>query len=213
MEYFKQIIVDAGKEMIKRSLTVATWGNLSVRDPESGYIVVTPSGMDYQTSVPDDMVVFDRNGSMIEGKRRPSIEKDLHIMIYQQRPDVNAIIHTHPIYSTVFAVTRQGIPAITEEFAQVVGYSVKCAEHALPGTKELAEHAVRALGKERAVLLASHGTVCVGPDMETVFKISDILEKTAQILILSKNIGTPRIISKEDVKVMQDFLKTGYGQR
>ncbi len=213
MEKFRQIVVDAGKEMFKRSLTVATWGNISVRDPESEYIVITPSGMDYEACVPDDMVVFDKDGRVVAGERRPSIEKDLHIRIYQHRPDVNAIIHTHPVYSTVFAVTRQGIPAITEEFAQVVGYTVKCAEYAMPGTKELAENAVRALGKERAVLLASHGAVCVGPDMETAFKISDVLEKTAQILILSRTIGTPRIISKQDVKVMQDFLKTGYGQR
>ncbi len=212
MEKFRQIIVDAGKEMLRRSLTVATWGNLSVRDPESGHVVVTPSGMNYETCTTEDMVVFDRDGMLVEGKRRPSIEKDLHLLIYRHRPDVNAIIHTHPVYSTVFAVTRQSIPAITEEFAQVVGYTVKCAEYALPGTMELAENAVRALGRERAVLLAAHGAVCAGPDMETAFKISDVLEKTAQILILSKSIGTPRIIPEEDVRVMQDFLKTGYGQ-
>lgn len=213
MEKFKQIIVDAGKEMAKRSLTVATWGNLSVRDPKTGHIFVTPSGMNYETCTTDDMVVFDKAGNLVEGKRKPSIEKDLHIMIYQQRADVNAIIHTHPLYSTVFAVTEQSIPPITEEFAQIIGYTVNCAEYALPGTIELAQNAVKALGEQGAVLLASHGAVCVGAEMATAFKVCDVLEKTAHILILSKGVGKIKIIPDEDVKAMQDFVRNSYGQR
>lgn len=203
MEKYKQVVIDAGKEMCKRSLTVGTWGNLSVRDLESGYIFLTPSGMNYETLVCDDIVVFDTDGNWVEGERKPSIEKDLHIMIYRERTDVNAIIHTHPLYSTVFCVTQQNIPPITEEFAQIVGNTVLCAEYALPGTIELAKNAVKALDKQNAVLLASHGTVCVGPNMEMAFKICDVVEKAAHILILSKGIGTPRIIPDEDIYAMR----------
>ncbi len=213
MEKCKQIIVDAGKDMLKRSLTVGTWGNLSVRDPETGNIIVTPSGMNYESCVCGDMVVFDKDGNLIEGQRRPTIEKDMHIKIYQNRADINAIVHTHPLYSTVFCVTEQSIPPITEEFAQIIGRTVNCAKYALPGTQELADYAVEALGEQSAVLLTSHGTVCVGVDMATAFKVCDVLEKAAQILILSKAVGQARIIPDEDIEAMQQFVKTKYGQR
>ncbi len=212
MKNYKQMLFDAGNEFVKRSLTVGTWGNLSVRDPETGYIYVTPSGMDYGTCCCDDIVVYDKDGKHIEGHRKPTIEKDLHILIYQNRPDVNAIVHTHPMYSTVFAVTEQEIPAVTEEFAQIIGKKVICAKYALPCSYELAENVVEGLGDRNAVLLVSHGSLSVGDSMEAAFKISDVLEKAAQIIIMSKIIGTPRIIPDDEVEVMYDFAHNQYGQ-
>ncbi len=209
----KKIVLDACKTMAENSLTIGTWGNISARDIETGYIVVTPSGMDYNILTKDDMVVFDIEGNLIEGERKPTIEKDLHIDIYKARDDVNAVIHTHPMYSTVFAVTQQDIPCVTEEFAQLIGSKVINAEYALPGTDELAENTVKGLEDRNAVLLKSHGTVCVGNDMNFTFKVCDVLEKAARILIMSKNIGIPRIVPEEDIKIMQDFVKNSYGQK
>lgn len=213
MTNFKSLIVDSGKEMLSSGLTVGTWGNISVRDAETGNIYITPSGMNYDTCTEDDIVVFDSTGKHIEGSRKPSIEKDLHIAIFQKREDVNAIIHTHPIYSMIFAVTEQGIPSITDEFAQIVGDYVYCAKYALPGSKELADNTANCIGNENAVLLANHGAVCVGSDMKTAFKVCLVLEKTAQILYMSRQMGIPRIIPMEDVKIMQEFVKTKYGQK
>ncbi|WHH58062.1 class II aldolase/adducin family protein [Petroclostridium sp. X23] len=213
MDKFKQIVIDAGNELVKRSLTVGTWGNISVRDSQSGYIFITPSGMNYDTCECSDIVVFDKDGNHVQGTRRPSIEKDLHIFIYQKRPDVNAVVHTHPMYSTVFAVTGQGIPAVTEEFAQIIGNKILCAEYALPGTIELAKNTVEALGEKSAVLLTSHGAVSVGESIEMAFKVSDVLEKAAQILIMSKSIGVARVIPDDEVKIMQDFVANQYGQK
>ncbi len=212
MKKFKQMIIDAGIEMCKKSLTVGTWGNISCRDSETGNIYVTPSGMDYDKLELDDIVVFDKDGERIEGERNPSIEAILHISIYQNRDDVNAVVHTHPTYSTVFGLVEKPIPPITEDFVQIVGKSADCAEYALPGTEELAQNTVDALADKNAVLLKNHGTVCVGPDMAFAFKICDVVEKAAYIYLLSKNLGEPRFIPDDDIKAMQEFVKNDYGQ-
>lgn len=212
MQDCKQTVVDAGIKMWNRSLTVGTWGNISCRDPETGKIYITPSGMDYQELETEDIVVFNQEGEKVEGKRKPSIEASMHIAIFQARNDVNAIIHTHPTYSTAFAVTENEIPPISEDFVQIVGDKVECAEYALPGTEELAENVVEALQDRNAVLLLNHGTLYTGPDMDFAFKISDVVEKTAQTYLLSKNLGEPRFIPEDDIEAMQEFVKNEYGQ-
>ncbi|MTI58912.1 MAG: class II aldolase/adducin family protein [Firmicutes bacterium] len=212
MDEFKQIVVDAGVKMCQRSLTVGTWGNISYRDPESGNIFLTPSGMDYQKLGTNDIVVYNAKGEIIEGKRKPSIEWSMHLAIFAAREDVNAIIHTHPTYSTAFAITDTSIPPVSEDFVQIVGDSVECAEYALPGTKELGEYAIKALASKNAVLLTSHGTLCVGPNMDFAFKVCDVVEKTAYLYLMSKNLGEARMIPPADIKAMQDFVKTKYGQ-
>jgi L-fuculose-phosphate aldolase len=137
----------------------------------------------------------------------------MHNMIFKTRPDVNAIIHTHATFSTAFCVTKQSIPPIIEDFVQIVGKSVDCAEYALPGTPELAVNAVKALGKNNAVLLVNHGTLCVGNSIDFAFTISDVVERAAYIYILSKTIGDPHLINDKDILFMQDFAKNKYGQK
>jgi len=209
---YKQLIIDSGKEMMSKSLTVSTWGNISARDFETGYIYLTPSGMDYSTCTTDDILVYDKDGKLVEGHRKPSIEKDMHVKIFQSRPDVGAVIHTHPTYSMVFSVLNWNVPAVTEEFAQLIGKEVRCAEYYLPGTLELADSVVKALGEGMATLCVSHGAVCVGNDMKHAFNISTVLEKACQIYYMAKSIGDPVIIADKDVEIMQNFLKTQYGQ-
>ena len=213
LDIFRKQVIDACIDMTKKGLTVGTWGNISSRDPKTGNIFITPSGMDYDTCVPDDIIVYDREGNLVQGERKPTIEKDMHIGIYKKRPDVNVVVHSHPLYATVFAVVEQGIPAITEEFAQTIGKWVPCAKYALPGTMELAENTVEALEDGRAVLLTSQGAVCVGPDVKSAFRICEVLEKAALITIMAKSIGTPRIIPDQHVDIMSDFFSNIYGQR
>ena len=170
--------------------------------------------MEYATCCQDDVVVFDKDGNHIDGSRKPTIEKDMHIFIYQARPDINAILHTHPLYSTVFASLQMDIPAITEEFAQVLGRKVICSKYFLPGSEELAKAVVEALGKDRmACLLVSHGALCAGENMNAAFKASDVLEKASQIYYMAKVLGQPRIIPDDEVDFMNDFFHNKYGQR
>ena len=211
-EKFKKLIVDTGRELYKQNLTIGTWGNISVLDSETGLVYIKPSGMDYNEISLEDVIVVDKKGKTIEGFRKPSIEMPMHLSIYNTRKDVGAIVHYHPIYSSVLAVTGVSLPGICEDFVQIVGEKVLCAKYALPGSDELAKNAVVSLGERNAVFLLNHGTLCVGKDMKEAMKVCYVVEKTAHIYILSKSVGKCRIIPEEDIKIMQDFTKNSYGK-
>ena len=212
-EKYKKIIVETEKELYKQNLTIGTWGNISALDPETGLIYIKPSAMDYNEINLEDIIVVNREGEVIEGVRKPSVEMPMHLSIYNARKDVRAIVHYHPVYSSVLAVTGFSLPGICEDFVQVVGEKVLCAKYALPGSDELAENAVASLGNRNAVFLLNHGTLCVGKDMKEAIKVCYVVEKTAHIYILSKSVGKCRIIPDEDIKKMQDFAKNVYGKQ
>ena len=212
-EKFKKLIVETGRELYQQNLTIGTWGNISILDSETGLTYIKPSGMDYNEINLEDVIVIDKQGKTIEGFRKPSIEMPMHLSIYNARKDVGAIVHYHPVYSSVLAVTGFNLPGICEDFVQIVGEKVLCAKYALPGSDELAENAVASLGNRNAVFLLNHGTLCVGKDMKEAMKVCHVVEKTAHIYILSKNLGKCRIIPEEDIKIMQDFAKNSYGKQ
>lgn len=209
---FKQKVVDGGLAMVEKGLTVGTWGNISVKDPENGLVYVKPSGMYYDEITADDVVVFTLEGEIVEGHRKPTIEYQFHLGIMRNRPEITYVIHTHPVYSAVFGVLREDIPGISEDFVQLVGDKIVNCEYALPGTAELAEHVVKGLGDRKAVMIPNHGTVCCGEDFNTVMKVCFVVEKTAQIYLLAKSAGTPHLISEADIKAMQEYVKHHYGQ-
>lgn len=209
----KQIIVETGKTMLRQGLTVGTWGNISLRDPETGLMYISPSGIDYDDVQVEDVVVLNRDLEVVDGFQKPSVERRMHMAVYEARSDVNAVIHTHPLYSTVLGVNHMELPGISEDFVQIVGDKMVCAEYALPGTAELAKNAAEALGNRNAVLLPNHGTLCVGENMKHALTICHVVEKTAHIYIMAKSIGTPHLISEEDIREMQYFARHEYGQR
>jgi L-fuculose-phosphate aldolase len=213
-ETYKELVVEAGKTMLDEGLTVGTWGNISVRDPQTGLVYLSPSGMAYHEILPDDIVVMDLDEKVVDGHRVVSIEKLVHLAIYRARPDVNAIMHTHPLYSSVLGAVGMELPAISEDFAQLVGDKIICSDYALPGTKELSENVVVGLGADRnAVILPNHGTFCVGADIRTTFIVSHVVEKSAQTYILALGIGKPNIISQANILQMREDKKKHYGQR
>lgn len=209
---YKKLLIDAGKKMLNSGLTVETWGNISLRDPATGYIYLTPSAMPYNTISEDDVVVLDGDGNRIEGERKPTIEYAMHLEIMKRRPDVNAIIHTHPIYSQVFGALHEDIPPIIDEAAQTMGGTVKTAKYAIPGTKELADNVADALGSCAACLMANHGAVCVGANLDVAFKTCTVLEMTAKIYYMARSIGTPQPLSQETIDCMLETVCKHYGQ-
>ena len=210
---YRADLVAAGKRMLQKGLTVETWGNLSLRDPGSGLVYLTPSAMPYDTITEEDVVVMDLDGKTVEGRRKPTVESGLHLSVYRARPGVNAIIHTNPIYSLVFAVQHRDIPPVIDEAAQALGGAVRCAKYALPGTEALARNTVEALGEGgMACLLANHGAVCLGRDMKQAFKTAAVLEMTAQVYQMALTTGAPQPISDGDVAYMRDFAEHHYGQ-
>ena len=210
---YKQLIVESGLKLMQRGLTVETWGNISARDPETRKIYLTPSAMSYDIITPDDIVVMDADGTVLEGTRKATIEWPLHTAVYKARKDINAIIHTHPIHSQVFGVLHRDIPVIIDEAAQVFGEPVRVTDYALPGTEKLAEETVRCIGEKNvACILANHGAVCCGRDMKAAFKTCTVLEMTAEIYYKALAIGTPFEEDPADVAFMKDFADHKYGQ-
>lgn len=211
---YKKLIVESGKRMAGSGLTVDVWGNISYRDPETQLVYLTPSAMPYDTIVEDDVVVCRLDGTIVEGTRKPTIETGIHLSIYRNREDVNAVIHTHATYSTVYAAQGKEIPLFIDEAAQLLGDTCRCADYALPGTPELAKNCADALGKKaNSCLVHSHGAICVGGDMDGAFKTAKVLEVTAQIYyMIEATGGKPVGISDENIAIMQEFVKNSYGQ-
>jgi L-fuculose-phosphate aldolase len=208
----KQKVVEFGEKMVKEGLVVATWGNLSAREDGEDIFVITPSGMNYILLEPEDIVAVDLNGNPLHPGRKPSVETPMHAAIYRARPDVKAIIHTHSINASACAAARVEIPCIMEDMASVVGGPVKVANYAPTGTRELAENVVLALEDRNAVLLANHGVVTVGRCLEEAFKLSLMVEKTAEVFIKSMIIGRPFSLNLDEVNFLRGFYRTCYGQ-
>ena len=209
----KKETVKLGMALLEKNLTAETWGNISLRDPETGKIYLTPSAMRYDEITEEDIVVCDIDGNVIEGSRKPTIEKDLHLEIYRKRPDVNAVIHTHAEDSLVFACLGKTIPIIMDEAAQALNQPVNVAKYALPGTKELAENCADCLeGDAMACLLNSHGAVCLGKDSAQALKTAIVLEVTARVYRKALQIGQPEPLDQWYVDEMKKFVKDSYGQ-
>ena len=215
MKNWKREVIDAGIRMLSEGITIGTWGNVPVRDPETGYVYLSPSGMPYRTLVEDDIVVVRLDGTRVEGERKPTIETEMHLAIYRARPECNAVIHTHPIYSSAFSAMWEDITLLMDVAAQVLGDTARTTAYALPGSQELADECVKALGdRAMACLLKSHGAVCLGKDLEQAFGNSTVLEATAQIYSVIRSMGGQfQPISPENIAFMQAFVKTSYGQR
>ncbi len=203
------IVLNACRQMVNDKLTVGSWGNISLRTHDNS-IVITPSGTNYLKSTIDDMVVTDINGDIIEGNLKPSSERLMHYEIYKNRNDVNAIVHTHSIYSSVLSVVDDNIPAITEDIAMLLGNNIKVSEYAITGSIELAKNVVKGLGKNNAAIMKNHGAVSVGNDMERSIVASEILEKSAKIYIYSKIMGKINTIPDNDINklrsISEDYL-------
>ena len=136
-------IVETGHALIEKKLVAGSWGNISCRI-DAQNIAITPSGHGYETLTPEDVVIINRDGEVVEGKHIPSSELKVHTAIYNAYPEAGAVIHTHSIYASALAAMHQGVPAIIEDIVQIIGGRVECAQYALCGTQELAENTVRA---------------------------------------------------------------------
>ncbi len=206
-------VIEAGLKMFQSHLVVGTWGNISSRVPGEKYMAITPSGVDYEVIKPEDIVIMDMEGNIVDGDKKPSIEYPLHLAVYNDRSDVNAVIHTHSTYCTAMAMARKPIPAAAEDLVQIVGGDVRVSEYCLPGSQELGAAVVKAMAGRNAVLLANHGALGAGKDLKETLKIVSVVEKTAQATIFAQVLGGVVELTQEDIDFMRDFYLHKYGQR
>jgi L-fuculose-phosphate aldolase len=188
----KKSLLKAAQQMVEKELVVGTAGNLSMRIDTSDdrkIMVITPSGCYYDVLKPKDMVIVDFNGKSIEGKLKPSIETMLHVEIYKARQQVNAVVHAHPVFSSVFAVARQKIPPILDDQIACLGGEINVADYAPSGSPEMIRNVVSALGTRNAVLMANHGALSVGATIREAITNCELLEKTAKVYVHALAIG------------------------
>jgi L-fuculose-phosphate aldolase len=177
--------------MARRGLVEGTAGNISARQ-QDGTIVITPSSVDYADMQRHDLVVIDPDGVTLAAPdgRAPSSERMLHLACYRAFSDIGSVIHSHPVYATMFAVTQQGIPACIDEFAIYVGGDVRCTEYAPSGSAEVGLQAVKALKGRGAALIANHGLVAVGAHPDAALLITALVERSACITWGARALGT-----------------------
>jgi L-fuculose-phosphate aldolase len=207
----KKEIIRFGKKLIDSRLTTGTGGNLSIFNRKEGVIAISPSGMDYLEMKLEDIVLININGEVIEGGRKPSSELNFHTMLYLKRDDINAIIHTHSVYATTLACLNWEIPPIH----YLVGFSgnkVPLAPYATFGTSELSDNISETIENYNAILLANHGLVTIGIDLQSTFYIAEQIELVAQIYYQSRCLGKPVILSDREMEKVVNKFKT-YGQK
>ena len=178
----RQMLVDYGNKLVACGLVQGTWGNISVRLDDK-YMLATPSGLDYSRLTPEDMVKVEIKTLKYEGDLKPTSEKGLHAAVYQRRPEIGAVIHTHAKYCCVFAAANQDMPIEDREGQKIFGTSVKLAGYGLPGSKALMKHTADALGDNFGCIMANHGMLACGSDLETAFNNCQMLEQCAETYI------------------------------
>lgn len=190
VDHPEDAVLAAAKDMLRRGLVEGTAGNISARR-EDGNIVITPSSVDYRDMALDDLVVVDPEGAVLAAKegRAPSTEMALHLACYRAFDDIGSVIHSHPVWATMFAVAHQPIPACVDEFAVYCGGEIRCADYAVSGTPDVGHNAVKALEGRAAALIANHGLVAVAPRPDKALHVTALVERTAQIVWGARALG------------------------
>lgn len=205
----RQEIIAIARQFNQTGLSVGTSGNVSVLKDKG--ILITPSGIPYQDLRSEDIVEMDTEGLIVSGNKQPSSEWRFHRDIYVNRMDTNAVVHVHSPYATAVACTRQQIPAFHYMIAIAGGDSIRCAEYATFGTEQLSKNALNALKDRQACLLANHGMITLGEDLESAFKMALEVEELAKQYFLSRQIGEPVLLNDAEMQINLEKFRS-YGK-
>ena len=208
----REDVVKYCQMLITHGLTKGTGGNISILNREEGLFAISPSGIDYFETEPEDIVVMNLKGEIVDGDRKPSSEHELHRIFYTDRDDIAAVVHTHSVYSTVLATLREGLPASSYLIA-FSGYDVRCAEYASYGSMELAKNTFEAMKERNAAFMANHGLIAGGSDILNAFNIVEQIEQCAEVYVKARAIGTPVLLDHDEMTRMIDSFNNSYGQR
>jgi L-ribulose-5-phosphate 4-epimerase len=201
-------------ELPRYGIAVWSMGNVSARDPESNLVVIKPSGVKYEGLSPENMVVVDVDGMVIEGEHKPSSDTASHCYIYRQRPDLYGVVHTHSRYATAFAALGIPIPCFLTGMADEFGGPIPCGGFALIGGEEIGREVVRCLegSNSPAVIMQNHGVFTVGKTCEAAVKAAVMAEDSAMTSWLALQIGTPIPIPEDQIAKLHYRYTHVYGQ-
>jgi L-fuculose-phosphate aldolase len=208
----REKVIQISRLMLSMGLTIGTSGNVSARCEDGQSFLITPSGMDYDAVTPDDIVMVNMATGERTGRRVPSIETGLHRGVYLARSDVAAVVHVHSPLAAGLAVARKPLPVIADMCALAFGGQVEVAEYATSGSPELAANVVKALGNRNAVLMANHGSLGVGKDLDQALLVCDLLEKMCLTYYCATLAGGAVPISSEAISILKNGVGKTYGQ-
>lgn len=211
LEYERIQIVEYCRKMITRHLTTGTGGNISIFNRDKKLLAISPSGVDYDKLKSEDVVVMDLEGNIADGVLKPSSEYPMHSTLYKNREDINAVVHTHSKAATTMACMNWTLPAVH----YLIGYAkgtVRCTDYEIFGSEKLSLSALDKMQDRYAVLLAHHGLLAGGQDIQYAFDVAEQIEFCCDIYLRCKSVGEPEVL---DDMQMEAVLKKfeSYGQR
>ena len=212
IEHIRRQVIEGGLRLVKEGLVARTWGNISIRVDDT-HMLITPSGRTYEELTPADIVLVNYHTSKHEGPILPSSEKELHCEIYRTRKKVHAVIHTHQMNASTVATAHREVPPILDDMAQIIGPTVRVADYALPSTRKITKKTVKALKGRNAALMANHGAVCVGRDLDEAFVVCQVLEKACKAFIEAEFLGGAKSINKFEAHLMHQIYIKKYSRQ
>lgn len=212
LEKLKEELLRLHLELPKNNLVAWTSGNISARDPESGFVVIKPSGVRYEDLIAEHMVVVDLDGKVVEGDLKPSSDTASHLYIYRHRSDVGGVVHTHSRYATAFAAVGKSIPCVLTAIGDEFGGPIPCGAFALIGDEAIGKVVIESIGKSPAVLLKNHGVFTIGKDAKAAVKAAVMTEDVAATVWTAMQIGQPDEIPPEEVAKLHERYTNVYGQ-
>ena len=198
-QFERETVAFYGRKMFELGLIKGTGGNLSLLTGDGQNIAITPSAVPYNEIEADDVVIISKKGALIDGARKASTELSLHLALYESRPDIKAVVHTHSLYCSILACLGWEIPPI-HYYIAFCGDKVPVAPYATFGTKELARKTASTIGTNKAVLLANHGMVAVGSSIKNALMVAEVVEFLAEIYYKARCAGNPMQLELEEIE-------------
>jgi L-ribulose-5-phosphate 4-epimerase len=211
LQALREEVCRANKALPVHGLVTWTSGNVSGRDPESGLVVIKPSGVMFEDLTPHNMVVVDLDGTVVEGDHGASTDTISHVYVYRRRPDVMGIVHTHSNYATAFAAVGKSIPVCLTAVADEFGMAIPCGDYARIGGEHIGEEIVRSIGDCVAVLMKQHGVFTVGASVNKALKAAVMVEDIAKTVWLAMQIGQVQDLPADEIAANYQRYQHRYG--
>jgi L-ribulose-5-phosphate 4-epimerase len=199
-------------ELPKNNLVAWTSGNISGRDPSTGLVVIKPSGVMYSDLTPEQMVVLDIDGNIVEGTLKPSSDTATHLYIYRYRNDVGGIVHTHSTFATAFAAVGKPIPAHLTAICDEFGGPIPVGGFALIGGEQIGQEILKSIGTSKAILMQNHGVFTIGKNARAALKSAIYVEDAAKTMFYALQLGRVKEIPPDQIARLHKRYTEEYGQ-
>jgi L-ribulose-5-phosphate 4-epimerase len=212
LDELRSIVCRLHAELPSHNLVAWTSGNVSARDPKTGFVVIKPSGIRYEDLTPESMVVVDLDGKVVEGQHKPSSDTFAHVFVYRHRPDVNGVVHTHSTFATAWAAVGRPIPPVLTAICDEFGGPIPVGAYAKIGGDEIGQEIIRSIGASPAILMKNHGVFTIGQTPEAAVKAAVTVEDVARTVFYAMQLGQPDEIPAEEVARAHRRYLEEYGQ-